>query len=231
MLNRAAVVVRQRSPRALKSRVRTFFVNEFHRIYYENLNRTWEDTRWLGVRVRKCPLDLWVYQELLERFRPELVIETGTFAGGSALFLASCMELLGAGRVITIDLEDSAGKPEHPRISYVIGSSTDDAVLETVRGEAERVSSVMVILDSDHSCDHVLAELRAYSPFVTPGSYLIVEDTNLNGHPVLPDFGPGPFEAVEAFLTDRPPFVRDSACEKYFMTFNPRGYLRRLDES
>ena len=87
----------------------------------------------------------------------------------------------------------------------------------------------MVILDSDHRKDNVLAELRAYSPLVQPGDYLIVEDTNVNGHPLVPDFGPGPMEAVDEFLATDDSFEIDPAREKFYMTFNPRGYLRRLD--
>ena len=85
----------------------------------------------------------------------------------------------------------------------------------------------MVVLDSDHHRDHVLAELRTYSALVTPGSYLIVEDTNINGHPVRPEFGPGPMEAVDEFLRESPDFAIDPEREKFFLTFNPRGFLRR----
>jgi cephalosporin hydroxylase len=85
----------------------------------------------------------------------------------------------------------------------------------------------MVILDSDHSRDHVLAEMRAYADLVTPGSYLIVEDTIVNGNPVAKWFGPGPMEAVDAFLAEDQRFVIDDSCEKLMFTFNHRGYLRR----
>jgi cephalosporin hydroxylase len=204
-------------------------VKRFHRLYYSHDGRTWLNTRWFGTRVLKCPFDLWVYQELLERIRPELVIETGTADGGSAFFIASCMDLLGRGRVITIDVDDLAGRPQHDRITYLHGSSVDPAVVEQVRTAAARAAAVMVILDSDHSRDHVLAELNAYSPVVTEGSYLIVEDTNVNGRPVFPRFGPGPHEAVEAFLRGGAAFTRDEECEKFFLTFNPGGYLKRVE--
>ena len=85
----------------------------------------------------------------------------------------------------------------------------------------------MVILDSNHQKEHVLAELRAYSPLVTPADYLVVEDTNVNGHPVRADYGPGPMEAVDEFLAGTDEFSIDASREKFFMTFNPRGYLRR----
>ena len=87
----------------------------------------------------------------------------------------------------------------------------------------------MVILDSDHTCEHVLSELRLYSDLVTPGSYLVVEDTNVNGHPVDPSFEPGPHEAVELLLPDHPDFTPDTECEKFFLTFNPGGYLLRAE--
>jgi cephalosporin hydroxylase len=202
-------------------------VQRFHRLFYDNSARTWSNTTWLGVNVAKCPLDLWIYQELLTRIRPALVVESGTFLGGSAFFLASCMDPLGTGAVLTIDVAAHPGRPEHPRITYVTGSSLDPEVLAGARAAAADASPVLVILDSAHDRDHVLAELRAYAPLVTPGSYLIVEDTNLNGHPVLDDWGAGPYEAVEEFLAENSSFVRDVDCEKYYLTFNPGGYLRR----
>jgi cephalosporin hydroxylase len=221
--------VRRIAPDAVKRLRRRLIVDEFHRLYYTSAQRTWLNTRWLGVRVSKCPLDLWVYQELIVEVQPDLVIETGTLHGGSALYLASCMDLVGRGRVVTVDVEERAGRPEHPRITYVAGSSVAPEVLERVRREAEGATTVMVVLDSDHSRDHVLAELHSYSPLVTPGSYLIVEDTNVDGGPVHWNQGPGPHEAIEAFLAERAPFARDAGREKFFLTFNPGGFLRRLD--
>ena len=96
----------------------------------------------------------------------------------------------------------------------------------TVRERAAG-KSVMVILDSDHTRDHVLAELRAYAPIVTPGQYLVVEDSNINGHPVFPGFGPGPMEALQAFLAETGEFEVDRSREKFLVTFNPGGYLRK----
>ena len=85
----------------------------------------------------------------------------------------------------------------------------------------------MVVLDSNHSRDHVLRELEVYGPLVTPGCYLVVEDTNVNGHPVLPDHGPGPMEAVEEFLATTDDFEVDRGRENRLLSFNPSGYLRR----
>jgi cephalosporin hydroxylase len=205
-------------------------VDRFHVAYYDS--EVWkDDTRWFGVPAQKCPLDLWVYQELLFQLRPDLVIETGTASGGSAYFLASIMDLLGRGRVVTIDIQTIEGRPQHDRIRYVTGSSLDEEIVGASRAKASGAETVMVILDSAHEKEHVLAELHAYSPLVTPGSYLVVEDTNVNGHPVLPVYGPGPAEAVGEFLAETEQFRVDRSREKFLLTFNPRGYLQRLPVS
>lgn len=203
-------------------------IDRFHELYYRTGHATWMNTRWLGVRVFKCPLDLWIYQELLFDLRPDVVVETGTFSGGSALFIAGCMDHIGQGRVLTVDIQAQPDLPVHPRVTYVSGSSTAPDVVDRIAAETSEAGVVMVILDSDHSRDHVLAELQAYAPLVTKGSYLVVEDTNVNGHPVRRDFGPGPMEAVDAFLAQRSDFVVDPEREKFYLTFNPRGFLRRV---
>ncbi len=200
-------------------------VDSFHRLYYES--NVFTKTSWLGVSALKCPLDLWIYQEIIHDLRPDLIVECGTASGGSALFLAGICDLIGNGRIITIDIEDTPGRPQHPRVTYLHGSSISPAIVEQVRTAAAEDDRVLVLLDSDHSKDHVLSELRAYSSFVTAGSYLIVEDTNISGHPVSPDAGPGPMEAVDEFLAENRAFAIDESKEKFFLTFNPRGYLRR----
>jgi cephalosporin hydroxylase len=207
--------------------VRNAIVDQFHRLYY-NDHGTWLDTYWLGVPAWKCPLDLWVYQEILQELRPQLIIECGTAHGGSAYFLASICDLLGGGEIVTIDVETKPDRPVHPRITYILGSSVDPDVIAQVRGRLPATGNVLVILDSDHRAPHVERELSVYAGMVTVGSYVIVEDTNINNHPVVQGFGPGPMEAVTAFLKDNHLFVVDAAREKYHLTFNPRGFLRRV---
>ena len=202
-------------------------VDRFHRLYYDSGERTWRNTYFLGVRTAKCPLDLWIYQELLVELRPDLIVECGTAWGGSALYLATICDLVGTGDIVTVDIAEDPERPRHPRITYVTGSSTDPAIVDQVRRRAASAERVLVLLDSDHRARHVAGELAAYAPLVTSGSYLVVEDTNVNGHPVLGDFGPGPWEAVDAFLPDHPEFTVDRSREKFFLTFNPRGFLRR----
>jgi len=207
-------------------------IDEFHKLFYQSWLTTWANTRWLGVAAEKPPSDFWVYQEILHEVRPELIIETGTRFGGTARFLASVCDLLDHGRVITIDIEDLASsdtvRPPHPRITYLTGSSTSSEIIDQIRKEAGSSDGVLVILDSDHSMTHVTDELRLYAPIVTTGSYLIVEDTQVNGHPIIPEHGPGPMEAVEVFLRESPEFVPDVAREKFLVTFNPSGFLKRV---
>jgi cephalosporin hydroxylase len=205
-------------------------VDQFHLLYYRNYAKTWMNTRWLGTLTYKCPLDMWIYQELLHEIRPGLIIETGTLNGGSALFFATICDVLGTGQVVSIDIEHSDAWPKHDRLTYLQGSSTDPAIVATVQQLLTKLGDVpvLVCLDSNHGMPHVSAELAAYAPLVTVGSYVIVEDTNCNANPVPSDWGPGPIDAVRAFLAGNPDFVCDAEREKFMMTFNPGSYLRRV---
>jgi cephalosporin hydroxylase len=196
-----------------------------HDVLYES--DAWTQATWLGAQALKNPLDLWVYQEIMVETKPELVVETGTYRGGSALYLASLCDLVGRGEVVSIDIEPRRDDyPEHPRLTYLAGrSSTDPAVVEEV-GERAGGRPVLVILDSDHSQAHVEAELAAYAPLVPVGCYVIVEDSNIGR--IRKDLMPGPREALEAFLARTEEFVIDREREKFLITFNPSGYLRRV---
>jgi cephalosporin hydroxylase len=204
-------------------------VNRFHDLYYQRWVKGADtiNLSWFGHRVWKCPLDLWIYQELLVRTRPDFVVEAGTDVGGSALYIATLLDLMGHGRVITIDTTHQTGRPVHPRIEYVLGSSVDPAIVRQV-SDAVSGRRAMLILDSDHREGHVYSELVAWAHLVHVGDYMIVEDTNVNGHPTWPSFGPGPMEAVNRFLAEREDFQIDRRCERFLMTLNPRGYLRRV---
>lgn len=190
-------------------------------------SNAWTDATWLGAQALKNPLDLWVYQEIMVETRPDLVVETGTYRGGSAFFLASICDLVGAGEVVSIDIEPVRDDyPAHPRITYLGGrSSTDPDVVAEVRARAEG-KRALIVLDSDHSQAHVEAELAAYGPLVPLGGYVIVEDSNIGR--IRKDLLPGPLEAVEAFLARTDAFEIDRAREKFLITFNPSGYLRRV---
>ncbi|MGI8751468.1 MAG: CmcI family methyltransferase [Acidimicrobiales bacterium] len=216
------------NPNGLRSR---WLGDSFNRRFYDEgeAGGTWASTTWLGVPILKCPMDLWIYQELIFQVGPDLIIETGTAWGGSALYLASLCDIVGRGEVLTIDVVNAPGRPEHARLSYHTGSSVAGPAVDLARARAAGGAKVMVILDSDHRAAHVAEELRLYAPLVTIGSYLIVEDTNINGHPVKPSFGPGPMEAVAEFLRLNRGFEVDRSRERLLVTFNPMGYLRRVE--
>ena len=204
-------------------------IRHFHELFYNRVHSTWNDTYWMGAKILKNPFDLWIYQEIIFATKPDVIVECGTRHGGSALCLAHLCDLLGHGRIVSVDIEPDALRPTHPRITYLIGSSLSSDILKEVERATDGQRS-MVSLDSDHRQAHVLSEMRAYGPFVSLGCYMIVEDTNLNGHPVLPEFGPGPHEAVEQFLRETRDFEDDPRCEKFLFTFHPRGFLRRVGQ-
>lgn len=208
-------------------------VDAYHELYYRR--RLWDKTTWLGAPCLKSPHDVWVYQEILFETRPTLIIETGTAWGGSALYLGSVLDAIHAhgghnGRIVTIDTETRPREANHPRVTKIKASSLAPETIAQVRGMVDPGDRVMLILDSLHRRDQVYAELLAYAPLVTPGCYAVVEDSNINGHPVhtdfAPDQGPGPFEAVMDYLRTTDRFEIDRAREKLFMTLNPCGYLR-----
>ncbi|WP_314591437.1 CmcI family methyltransferase [Paenibacillus terrigena] len=201
-------------------------IDEFHKQYYYSL--AWGQTYWLGQPVLKCPLDLFIYQEILYEIQPDIILECGTNQGGSALYLASICDLMNKGKIITIDIMKYEQTPSHPRITYFIGNSASEDMLNQVKELISPTDVVLVILDSDHSKQHVLNEMNLYHPLVSIGSYLIVEDTNINGHPVLPDFGPGPMEAVQDFLLQSEDFIIDSSRQKHLLTMHPNGYLKKI---
>ncbi|MBD5796828.1 cephalosporin hydroxylase [Bacillus pseudomycoides] len=203
------------------------FIQEFHKYYYDSL--VWsKSTKWLGVPIHKCPLDLFLYQEIIYQIKPDLIIECGTYDGGSALFFSSMLDLIQKGQVLSIDIAPQSNLPTHPRLTYLRASSTSSEAMGKVQSMINPEDVVMVILDSDHSKTHVLNELKLYSEVVTTGSYLVVEDTNINGHPVLPNWGPGPMEALTEFLKENNQFVIDGSKHKFFVTFHPNGFLYKV---
>ncbi|HMV69776.1 MAG TPA: CmcI family methyltransferase, partial [Myxococcota bacterium] len=143
----------------------------------------WQRTTWMGWPVVKCPTDLWAYQELIVATRPDVIIETGSWVGGSALFFAHMLDLVGHGRVISVDVQRVDGRPEHPRITWVLGDSADPATVARVHDLAAG-GAALVVLDASHRAAHVLAELRGYADLVPPGGCLVVEDTAFDGWPV-----------------------------------------------
>lgn len=195
---------------------------------------------WLGRPIIQYPQDIMAMQELIWAVKPDLIIETGIAHGGSLIFYASMLHLLGAnGTVLGIDIDirshNRAEIERHPmadRIQMVEGSSVDGSVFEQVRKRAEG-KTVMVALDSNHTHDHVLEELRLYSTLVRRGSYIVafdtalelVRDLNADARP----WGPGnnPMTAVRAFLQENDRFEPDESLDaKLLLSVAPGGYLR-----
>jgi cephalosporin hydroxylase len=187
-----------------------------------------EGTSYFGVKTLKSPLDAWVYQEIIFETRPDVIVEIGNRYGGSALMLAHLCDLVGKGRVVGLDVshKDVAERVRaHPRITLIEGDACGNygAVARLIQPD-ERV---LVIEDSSHTFENTLNVLRTFSPLVKAGDYFIVEDSICHhGLEVGPK--PGPFEAIEAFARENKNFAIDRSRERFLVTWNPKGYLKRI---
>jgi cephalosporin hydroxylase len=202
---------------------------------------------WFGLPILQLPEDLIRLQEVIFQLKPQVIVETGVYQGGSMLFYASLLEAMGQGRVIGIDLRIPSGvraaiesSPLRGRISLIEAGSTDPATLELVRQSIGPDAPVMVMLDSDHSKRHVAAELEAYAPIVTRGSWLVVADGYVKDVWDLPRAmkewqTDNPFEAAREFALRHPEFVQGPpkwVCNESPLaenvTYFPGGWFRRL---
>ena len=203
-------------------------VGQFQAALIRHTNN-YDTLTWLGVPIWQPPLDLWILQETIAEVKPELIIECGTFKGGSSLYFAQLFDLMGTnGRVITVDIE-KLHKLSHPRVTYLIGDSVSPAIVEQIRERARGVAGpIMVILDSDHSKAHVAEELELYAGFVTPGSYVHVQDGVIDAQPMFTESRPGPLRAIEDFLGKHSDFEVDQArSDRFLITNHPKGWLRK----
>jgi cephalosporin hydroxylase len=203
---------------------------------------------WMGRPIIQFPQDMVAMQELIWDIKPDLIIETGIAHGGSLVFYASVMELIGKGKIIGVDVEIREYNKEaiesHPmykRIEMIVGSSISKSVVDEVATKVKKDDVVLVCLDSKHTHDHVLEELRAYSKFVTPGSYLVVFDTTAESFPneVIEElskeyrFQPwgknsNPSSALHEYLKEDDQFEIDSSIHNKLMITNCiDGFLKR----
>jgi cephalosporin hydroxylase len=199
---------------------------------------------WMGRPIIQYPQDIVVLQEILWSVKPDLVIETGIAHGGSIIFHASILELIGKGEVLGIDIEirphNRKAIEKHPvykRITMIEGDSVSGVVVDQVREKVKGKKKVLVCLDSNHTHDHVLNEMKSYSPFVSKGSYLIVFDTVIEELPN--EFYPerpwsknsNPKTAVRDFLKVNDRFTIDKSIEsKLLITVAPDGYLKCIKD-
>lgn len=197
-------------------------ITDFRKIWHGRRDGVFAN-RYLGVSTLQNPNDAWITFEILYEVKPDLVVEAGTYHGGSALLWATVLQQIKPeARVVTIDIEDQRekGAIEHPlakrRVDFLLGSSTAPEIVADVKRRA-RDKRVVVILDSLHTAEHVLEELRAYWPLVGVGSYLIVQDTAV-----------GPLKAVNEFLAENDRFVIDKDRERLWITNNVNGFLKRV---
>jgi len=209
--------------------VREWLEYHQHKVHQGSLNGFPQlQQTWLGRTIWKNPLDCWIYQEILYETNPEVVVELGVAHGGNTLYLAHLLDLLESpsGIVVGVDMDLSrAADIRHPRVRLIQGNCLDPETVTQVT-QASRGRKTMVIADCDHSKDHVLQELCAYSPLVSVGCYYIIEDgicDVMHWEPV-----PGPMPAAETFLSGNQQFVNDKELrEKYLVTYNFNGYLKR----
>ncbi len=199
---------------------------------------------WLGRPIIKYPQDIAIMQELVWKVKPDLIIETGIAHGGSIIFSSSMMELLGnGGKVIAVDIdirkhnrEEIEKHPMYKNITMLEGSSVDEKIVQQISDYAKDFKNVMVVLDSNHSHDHVYRELELYTPLVSVGSYILLPDTFVEFFPKgyvtnRPwDVGNNPFTAMEAFLKTTTDFVKDETITDKLLITEALGggYLKRV---
>lgn len=184
-------------------------------------------TTYFGVKAVKSPMDAWVYQEIIFETKPDVIVEIGNAGGGSALFLAHLCDNIRKGRVIGLDLSHKR-VPKHVKHHHRITLIKGDACqcFEQVEKMISKKQRVLVIEDSAHTYDNTLNVLRLYSKLIKPGDYFIVEDSICH-HGLTVGPKPGPYEAIEAFVIENTDFEIDRNREHFFLTWNPKGYLKR----
>jgi cephalosporin hydroxylase len=199
----------------------------FNRLFFYLRGNTFDSTFFLGKHVLKFPTDLWCYQELIFERRPDVIVETGVFLGGSTYYFARLLQWMGHGRLIAADITLDHAEPELrslPNVTLIEGDTSRPEVFERVRKLIRPGERVMVVLDSDHATDHVLKEMELFSQLVSDGQYLIVEDGIIKD--VYPAFWRnGPHLAVKRFLKRHPEFAPEFYWNRFLLTLSPGGYL------
>jgi cephalosporin hydroxylase len=188
---------------------------------------------WMGLKILKNPLDCWIYQEIIWEVRPDVVVEIGSLAGGSTLFFCNILDFLGHGQVVSVDKDRSRYQAKHARLLDITGDCADPTVVDQVRAICQQ-RRTLVIHDADHTKQAVLRDLRTYAELVAVGSYFIVEDGIVDvfggrsSKRLRWDNRPGPLAAIHEFLREDDRFIVDKERERYLITGNPCGFLKRV---
>ncbi|MAJ16365.1 MAG: hypothetical protein CBC27_05165 [Opitutia bacterium TMED67] len=210
-----------------------FFARAVEKLFFHQLvtkTNNFGNSNWLGKPIWQNTFDLWIAQETIYEIKPSLIIECGTNRGGSAYFYAQLFDLMGTeGKVVSVDIE-KLHDLSHPRVTYLIGSSASEEIASQIREMADQASGpVLVILDSDHSEEHVEKELALYAPMTSVGSYCLVQDGIIDDLFMFRKGRPGPLPAIEKYLTNHPEFEIDhERCERFIITHHPKGWLKRI---
>ncbi|MEP6675267.1 MAG: cephalosporin hydroxylase family protein [Ferruginibacter sp.] len=230
-------IILQGDNKELKDATNTFMEVSIKSRYSYNFS-------WMGRPIIQYPQDMIAMQEIIWDIKPDLIIETGIAHGGSLIFYASILELIGKGEIVGVDIDIRKHNKEEiekhsmfKRIKMLEGSSIDKKIVEQVAALAKGKEKVIVVLDSNHTHDHVLEELKLYSPFVSLNSYIIAFDTIVE---VLPDdfyvterpwrVGNNPMTAVDEFIASNASFEIDEDIDnKILVSVAPRGYLKRIN--
>jgi len=197
---------------------------------YHQKEIVFDKCHWMGVKTLKNPLDTWIYQEIIYEVQPDVIVEIGSAYGGSTVYFSNLLDLIGKGTVISVDIKRKQFNVRHPRIVEVTGDSSADGVVAEV-SQLCQGKTVLVMHDGDHRKRQVLKDLENYSKLVTVNSYLIVEDGIVDLFKPGDDMGQwyeGPLLAVEEFLIANTDFVVDTDRERYILTYNPKGFLKRV---
>lgn len=216
------------------------------------------DNQFMGVETWQNPFDMWVFQQMITEIKPDVIIETGTAHGGSTLFFATILENVNPdGRVITVEIDSDVDKNTKKARSYPVykkhvelikGDSVSSQTINRIKQIIETIKTdkntkndltVLVTLDSLHSAEHVQKELKLYSQFVNKGGYIVVQDTIIDQNQKYIDWfvrpwskgsTAGPAQAVREFLKQNPKFQQDKGWEKYYFTFYPGGFLKKVSD-
>jgi cephalosporin hydroxylase len=195
--------------------------HEINNYLFQHIHREKHPSVWKGIPILKMPTDMFLFHKVIWETKPDFIVEIGTKYGGSALFMQDMLDMVGKGKVITIDVKDQVAEKD-PRITYLLGDSISKEIVDKVK-ELVGNKTVMLVIDGKHTRVQVKWELHHYSPLVQSGHYLVIEDCYNPPNPEM--YGPG--EARNWFLRNRRDFINTNLDEYFQVGFNIGGWLRK----